>query len=73
MEGMTTSRIERDGCKIGYLGEELIAQLIVRPRYQEQILRTQSNDIEGSKIRKKMEVGIETSFRVIDDGTLMMG
>jgi len=55
------------------LGGEQLALPIVQPMYQEQILQTQSSDIEGSKIRKKMKVGIETPFQVVNNGTLMMG
>jgi hypothetical protein len=62
------------GAKLGInSGGELLAHLIVRPMYREQILRAQSSDIEGSKIRKKLEVGVETLFQVTDDRTLMMG
>jgi hypothetical protein len=50
-------------------GGELLAQLIVRPTYQEQILWAQSNDIKGSKIRKKMEVEIEIPLWIADGGT----
>jgi len=50
-----------------------LAQLIVQPMYREHILQAQSSDIEGSKIRKKMEAMIETPFRIADDGTLIMG
>jgi hypothetical protein len=39
-----------------------LAQLIVQPTYREHILQAQSTDIEGSKIRKKMEARIETPF-----------
>jgi hypothetical protein len=35
-----------------------LAQLIVQPMYREHILQAQSSDIEGSKIRKKMEAMI---------------
>jgi len=45
----------------------------VRPTYREQILQAQFCDNEGSKIRKKMEAGVETQFRVADDGSLMRG
>jgi hypothetical protein len=54
-------------------GGGLLTQLIVRPTFREQILRVQFSDIEGSKIRKKIEAGMETPFRVADDGSLMMG
>jgi len=54
-------------------GGGLLTQLIVRPTYREQIPRVQFSDIERSKIRKKMEAGMETPFRVADDGSLMMG
>jgi hypothetical protein len=50
-------------------GGELLAQLIVRPTYHEQILWAQSNDIKGSKIRKKMEVEIEIPLWIADGGT----
>jgi hypothetical protein len=54
-------------------GGGLVAQLLVRPTYREQILHSQFCDKEGSKIRKNMEVGVETKFQVADDGSLMMG
>ena len=51
----------------------LVAQLLVRPTYREQILHAQYRDKEGSKIRKNVEAEVETKFRVADDGSLMMG
>lgn len=45
----------------------------MQPIYREQILLAQSSDIKGFKIRKKMEVGIKTLFRLADDGSLMLG
>ena len=54
-------------------GGRLVAQLLVRSTYREQILHAQFRDKEGSKIRKNMEVGVETKFQVADDGSLMMG
>ena len=54
-------------------GGGLVAQLLVRPTYREQILQAQFHDKVGSKIRKNMEVGVEMKFRVTDDGSLMMG
>ena len=51
----------------------LVAQLVVRPTYREQMLQAQLHDKVGTKIRKKMEVGVEMKFRVADDGSLMMG
>ena len=49
-------------------GGGLVAQLLVRPTYQEQILQTQFCDNEGSKIRKNMEDEGETQFQVANDG-----
>jgi hypothetical protein len=40
------------------VGGRLVAQLLVRPTYREQILHAQFRDKEGSKIRKNMEVGV---------------
>ena len=54
-------------------GGGLVAQLLVRPTYREQILHAQFQDKEGSKIRKNVEAGVEMKFRVADDGSLMMG
>jgi len=54
-------------------GGGLVAQLLVRPTYREQILQAQFQDKFGSKIRKNVEAGAEMKFRVADDGSLMMG
>ena len=54
-------------------GGGLVAQLLVRPTYREQILHAQFRDNEGSKIRKNVEAGVEMKFQVADDGSLMMG
>jgi hypothetical protein len=54
-------------------GGGLVAQLLVRPTYREQILHAQFRDKEGSKIRKNVEAGVETKFQEADDGSLMMG
>jgi len=49
------------GAKLGInAGGGLVAQLLVRPTYREQILQTQFRDNEGSKIKKNMEAGGET-------------
>ena len=37
----------------------LVAQLLVRPTYQEQILQAQFQDEVGSKIRRNVEAGVE--------------
>jgi hypothetical protein len=55
------------------IGGGLVAQLLVRPTYREQILHAQFRDKEGSKIRKNVEAGVETKFQVADEGSLMMG
>jgi hypothetical protein len=54
-------------------GGGLVAQLLARPTYREQILHAQFRDKEGSKIRKNVEVGVEMKFQVTNDGSLMMG
>jgi len=54
-------------------GGVLMDDLTVQPIYREKILQAQLSDIEGSKIRSKMDVGIKTPFWVADDGTLIMG
>jgi hypothetical protein len=51
------------GTKLGInTWDGLVAQLMVRPTYQEQILHAQFRDNEGSKIRNNMEVGVEMKF-----------
>ena len=54
-------------------GDGLVAQLLVRPTYQEQILHAQFRDKEGSMFRKNVGARVETKFQVADDGSLMMG
>jgi hypothetical protein len=54
-------------------GDGLVAQLLVRPTYREQILHAQFRDKEGSMIRKNIGARVETKFQVADDGSLMMG
>ena len=54
-------------------GGGLVAQLLVRPMYREQILQAQFHDKVGFKIRKSVEAGVEKRFRIANDGTLMMG
>ena len=54
-------------------GGGLLAQLLMRPRYREQILHAQFHDKEGSKIRKNVEARVETKFQEANDGSLMMG
>ena len=43
-------------------GGGLVAQLLVRPTYREQILQAQFHDQVGFKIRKNVEVGEEMKF-----------
>ena len=54
-------------------GGGLVAQLLVRPTYREQILQAQFHDKVGSKIRRNVGAGVEMKFRVAHDGSLMMG
>jgi hypothetical protein len=54
-------------------GGGLLAQLLMRPTYREQILHAQFHDKEGSKIRKNVEARVETKFQEANDGSLMMG
>jgi len=51
---------------------ELLAQLLVQLTYQEQILQAYFHDSEESKVMKKIEVVVETQFRVANDGSLMI-
>jgi hypothetical protein len=43
-------------------GGVLMDDLTVQPIYREKILQAQLSDIEGSKIRSKMDVRIKTPF-----------
>ena len=56
-----------------YTGGGLVAQLLVRPTYREQILQAQFHNQIGSKIWKNVEAGEEMKFQVANDGSLMMG
>jgi hypothetical protein len=61
------------GVELGInVGGGLVAQLLVWPTNQEQILQAQFHDNEGSKIRKNMEAGGETQFWVANDGTTVV-
>jgi len=51
----------------------LLAQLKVRSVFWEKILGAQRIDIEVSKIKDKIEFGIETPFQILDDGMVVMG
>jgi len=68
------TELKEMGADLGInVGGGLVAQLLVRPTYREHILHAQFRDKEGSKIRKNVEVGVETKFQVTVDGSLMMG
>jgi hypothetical protein len=57
------AELKEMGTKLGInTWDGLVAQLMVRPTYQEQILHAQFRDNEGSKIRNNMEVGVEMKF-----------
>ena len=49
----------------------LMAQLMVKSGYREQILEAQQLDDEVLKVRIKLESGGETLFRMSDDGIVM--
>ena len=51
----------------------LMAQLMVKSGYREQILEAQQLDDEVLKVRIKLESGGETLFRMGDDGIVMLG
>jgi len=51
----------------------LMAQLMVKSGYREQILEAQQLDDEVLKVRIKLESGGETLFRMDDDGIVMLG
>jgi len=51
----------------------LLTQLKVRSIFQEKILGAQRIDIEVSKIKDKIEFGVETPFQILDDGMVVMG
>ena len=55
------------------IGGELVAQLLVRPTYREQILQAQFQDKVGSKIRRNVEAGVEMKFMIANDGSVMLG
>jgi hypothetical protein len=68
------AELKKMGADLGInAGGGLVAQLLVRPTYREQILHAQIHDKEGSKIRKNVEARVEMKFQVADDGSLMMG
>jgi len=74
VEGRQLAKLKEMAAELGISSKGgLLAQLIVRSTYREQISWAQSSDVEGSKIRKKMETEIATPFRVTDDGSMMMG
>ena len=68
------TKMKEMGAKLGINAEGgLVAQLLVRPTYREQILQAQFRYNEGSKIRKNLEVGVEMPFQIANDGSLIMG
>ena len=80
LEGLTVGK-EQQLAELKKMGAKLdvntrgglVAQLLVRPTYREQILQAQTQDKDGSKIRRDVEAGVEMKFRIANDGSLMMG
>jgi len=51
----------------------LFAQLRVKLTFREIVLEAQQKDIEVDKVKEKIKLGIETLFRILDDGMVLMG
>ena len=51
----------------------LLAQLRVKSTFREKVMEAQQRDIEVDKVNEKIKLGIETPFRVSDDGMVLMG
>jgi hypothetical protein len=56
------------------LGPEgsLLAQLKVRSVLWDRVLEVQWKDTKVNKVRDKAKLGVETPFRVLDDGMIVM-
>jgi hypothetical protein len=51
----------------------LFAQLRVKSTFREKVLEAQQKDIDVIKVKEKIKLGIETPFRILDDGMVLMG
>jgi len=51
----------------------LLAQLKILSAFQDRILKAQWRDMELDKARRKVEIGVESPYRIVDDGMVMMG
>jgi hypothetical protein len=51
----------------------LFAQLRVKSTFREKVLEAQQKDIDVDKVKEKIKLGIETPFRILDDGMVLMG
>jgi hypothetical protein len=51
--------------------ESLLAQLKLRSLLRDRLLEAQQKDVEVGKIRDKVKSGVETTFRILEDGIIV--